>query len=76
MDNRMEVDWLSLARPPEVSADQESSLAIACLTGHQDLIQPAGIKLDGSGKQANLLVTAALGGVGHFAVQLAKLGYE
>ncbi|EEF25235.1 Quinone oxidoreductase, putative [Ricinus communis] len=65
---------LTVARPPEVSAAEGSTLPIAGLTAHQALTQSAGIKLDGNGKQANILVTAASGGVGHFAVQLAKLG--
>ncbi|OAY32908.2 chloroplast envelope quinone oxidoreductase homolog [Manihot esculenta] len=65
---------LTVARPPEVSAVEASALPVAGLTAHQALTQPAGIKLDGSGKQANILITAASGGVGHLAVQLAKLG--
>ncbi|XP_055962464.1 chloroplast envelope quinone oxidoreductase homolog isoform X2 [Mercurialis annua] len=65
---------LTAARPPEVSAAEGSTFGISGLTAHQALTQIAGIKLDGSGKQANILVTAASGGVGHFAVQLAKLG--
>ncbi|EEF26143.1 Reticulon-4-interacting protein 1, mitochondrial precursor, putative, partial [Ricinus communis] len=62
------------ARPPEVSAAEGSTLPIAGVTAYQALTQSAGIKLDKSGKHANILVTAASGGVGHFAVQLAKLG--
>ncbi|KAG8640376.1 chloroplast envelope quinone oxidoreductase homolog [Manihot esculenta] len=65
---------LTVARPPEVSAAEGAALPVAGLTAHQALTQPAGIKLDGSGKQANILITAASGGVGHLAVQLAKLG--
>ncbi|XP_050205148.1 chloroplast envelope quinone oxidoreductase homolog [Mercurialis annua] len=65
---------LTVARPPEVSAAEGASLPVAGLTALQALTQSAGIKLDGSGKQANILITAASGGVGHFAVQLAKLG--
>ncbi|KAK4845757.1 hypothetical protein QYF36_008753 [Acer negundo] len=39
------------------------------------LTEAAGIKLDGSGEQTNIRITAASGGVGdHYAVQLAKLG--
>lgn len=65
---------LSAARPAEVSAAEASGLLVAGLTAHQALTQSAGVKLDGSGEQANILVTAASGGVGNYAVQLAKLG--
>lgn len=66
---------LMVARPPEVSAAEGAGLPIAGLTAHQAVTQAAGIKLDGTGqKQRNILVTAASGGVGHYAVQLAKLG--
>ncbi|EEF24500.1 Reticulon-4-interacting protein 1, mitochondrial precursor, putative, partial [Ricinus communis] len=65
---------LTVARPPEVSAAEGAALPVAGLTAQQALVQSAGIKLDGSGKQVNILITAASGGVGHFAVQLAKLG--
>ncbi|KAI5315445.1 PREDICTED: putative quinone-oxidoreductase [Prunus dulcis] len=65
---------LTAARPPEVSAATAVGLPVAGLTAHQALIQSAGIKLDGSGEQANILITAASGGVGLYAVQLAKLG--
>ncbi|KAI3926114.1 hypothetical protein MKW98_028250 [Papaver atlanticum] len=36
--------------------------------------RPPEIKLDGTAKPTNILITAASGGVGHYAVQLAKLG--
>ncbi|KAH7836975.1 hypothetical protein Vadar_008062 [Vaccinium darrowii] len=65
---------LTVPRPPEVSAAEVAGLPIAGLTAHQALTQSAGIKLDGSGPQKNVLITAASGGVGHYAVQLAKLG--
>lgn len=65
---------LTVARPAEVSAAEGAGLPIAGLTALQALTQSAGIKLDGSGQQANILITAASGGVGHYAVQLAKLG--
>uniref|UniRef100_A0A7N0VFS2 Enoyl reductase (ER) domain-containing protein n=1 Tax=Kalanchoe fedtschenkoi TaxID=63787 RepID=A0A7N0VFS2_KALFE len=61
-------------RPEGVSAGEGAALPVAALTALQALTQPAGIKLDGSGQQANILITAASGGVGHYAVQLAKLG--
>ncbi|PRQ25438.1 putative NADPH:quinone reductase [Rosa chinensis] len=65
---------LTVTRPPEVSAAEGAGLPIAGLTAHQCLTQAAGVKLDGTGPQKNILVTAASGGVGHYAVQLAKLG--
>ncbi|CAB4291190.1 unnamed protein product [Prunus armeniaca] len=65
---------LTVARPPEVSAAQGAGLPIAGLTALQALTQAAGLKLDGSGQKKNILITAASGGVGHYAVQLAKLG--
>ncbi|KAH7576400.1 hypothetical protein JRO89_XS01G0053500 [Xanthoceras sorbifolium] len=52
---------LTVARPPEVSAAEGAGLPIAGLTSHQALTQSAGVKLDGSGKQANILITAASG---------------
>lgn len=65
---------LTVKRPEEVSAAEASGLLVAGLTAHQAVTQSAGIKLDGSGQPVNVLVTAASGGVGHYAVQLAKLG--
>ncbi|XP_059660075.1 chloroplast envelope quinone oxidoreductase homolog [Cornus florida] len=65
---------LTVPRPPEVSAAEGAALPVAGLTAHQALTQSAGIKLDGSSPRKNILITAASGGVGHYAVQLAKLG--
>ncbi|KAF7120972.1 hypothetical protein RHSIM_Rhsim13G0050300 [Rhododendron simsii] len=65
---------LTVPRPPAVSAAEAAGLPVAGLTAHQALTQSAGVKLDGSGPRKNLLITAASGGVGHYAVQLAKLG--
>ncbi|KAL0417497.1 UNVERIFIED_CONTAM: Quinone-oxidoreductase QR1, chloroplastic [Sesamum radiatum] len=65
---------LTVSRPPEVSAAEGSGLPIAGLTAHMALTQYAGLNLDGTGPQKNILVTAASGGVGLYAVQLAKLG--
>ncbi|PKI32351.1 hypothetical protein CRG98_047261 [Punica granatum] len=67
---------LTVARPHEVSAREAAGLPLAGLTAHQALTGPAGVKLDGrtDGHPINILVTAASGGVGHYAVQLAKLG--
>lgn len=70
----MAKESLTVLRPPEVSAADGASLPVAALTAHQALTGPAEVKLDGSGPQKNILVTAASGGVGHYAVQLAKLG--
>ncbi|KAL9670463.1 hypothetical protein QQ045_008015 [Rhodiola kirilowii] len=65
---------LTVARPSEVSASDGAGLPVAGLTALKALTEAAGVKLDGSGKQTNILITAASGGVGHYAVQLAKLG--
>ena len=66
---------MTVGRPAEVSAAEGAGLPIAGLTAHHVLTQSAGIKLDGSVQQkTNILITAASGGVGHYAVQLAKLG--
>ncbi|KAG9155332.1 hypothetical protein Leryth_022130 [Lithospermum erythrorhizon] len=65
---------LTVVRPPEVSAAEAAGLLVAGLTAHQALTQACGVKLDGSGPRKNILITAASGGVGHYAVQLAKLG--
>nr|GMD61146.1 putative quinone-oxidoreductase homolog, chloroplastic [Ipomoea batatas]GMD61148.1 putative quinone-oxidoreductase homolog, chloroplastic [Ipomoea batatas] len=67
-------ETLTAARPLEVSAADAAALPIAGLTAHEALTRVAGVKLDGSGPRKNILVTAASGGVGHYAVQLAKLG--
>jgi len=64
---------LTIIRPPEVSAVDGACLPVACVTAHQALTA-AGVSTDGTGPQKNVLVTAASGGVGHYAVQLAKLG--
>ncbi|CAL5191927.1 unnamed protein product [Lathyrus oleraceus] len=65
---------VTASRPPEISASECAGLPIAGITALQALSQTIGIKLDGSGERKNILVTAASGGVGHYAVQLAKLG--
>ncbi|KAL6656284.1 hypothetical protein ACP70R_007110 [Stipagrostis hirtigluma subsp. patula] len=67
---------LTVARPPEVSAAEGACLPTAAATALQQL-KAAGISsFDGSGATnapKNVLITAASGGVGHYAVQLAKL---
>jgi NADPH:quinone reductase-like Zn-dependent oxidoreductase len=65
---------LTAVRPSEVSAAEAASLPIAGLTAHDALTESGGVKLDGTGEPKNVLITAASGGVGVFAVQLAKLG--
>ncbi|KAK7395422.1 hypothetical protein VNO78_15980 [Psophocarpus tetragonolobus] len=65
---------ITASRPAETSAQECAGLPVACLTALQALTKSIGIKLDKSGEHKNILVTAASGGVGHYAVQLAKLG--
>ncbi|XP_068655406.1 chloroplast envelope quinone oxidoreductase homolog [Aristolochia californica] len=65
---------LTAKRPPEISAPEAAGLNIAGLTALQAVTEAAGVKLDGTGNTKNILVTAASSGVGHYAVQLAKLG--
>lgn len=65
---------LTVQRPPEMKAAEAAGIPVAGLAAYQALAVHAGIKLDGSTSQKNILVTAASGGVGLFAVQLAKLG--
>ncbi|RZC68635.1 hypothetical protein C5167_031807 [Papaver somniferum] len=65
---------LTVERPPEVSAAEGAGLPVAGLTALQALTNASGIKLDGTGTPTNILITAASGGVGQYAVQLAKLG--
>ncbi|KAJ0988919.1 hypothetical protein J5N97_007275 [Dioscorea zingiberensis] len=64
---------LTVARPPEASPAECAALPIAALTALQGL-KTTGIKFDGTSSSSNVLITAASGGVGHYAVQLAKLG--
>ncbi|XP_042427182.1 chloroplast envelope quinone oxidoreductase homolog [Zingiber officinale] len=58
-------------RPPEVSPSEAAGLPIAGLTALQSL-KALGIKFDTPNNSSNILITAASGGVGHYAVQLAK----
>ncbi|XP_015691919.2 quinone-oxidoreductase QR1, chloroplastic-like [Oryza brachyantha] len=64
---------LTAVRPAGVSAADAAGLPIAGLTALRALLS-IGTKFDGTGTGANVLVTAASGGVGTYAVQLAKLG--
>ncbi|KAK9057450.1 hypothetical protein SSX86_022285 [Deinandra increscens subsp. villosa] len=64
----------TVPRPQEVSAADGASLVIAGCTALHALTVSCGLKLEKTEQQTNVLVTAASGGVGHYAVQLAKLG--
>ncbi|KAK8943372.1 hypothetical protein KSP40_PGU000330 [Platanthera guangdongensis] len=63
---------LIVNRPSEVSAADGAGLPIAACTALQAL-KSGGAQFDGTSKPLNVLITAASGGVGHYAVQLAKL---
>ncbi|PWA88956.1 oxidoreductase, zinc-binding dehydrogenase family protein [Artemisia annua] len=65
---------LTVSRPPEVSAAEGAGLPVAGLTALQALTYHGGLTLDKTGTTSNILITAASGGVGQYAVQLAKLG--
>jgi NADPH:quinone reductase-like Zn-dependent oxidoreductase len=57
-----------LAKKPEaISHDEAAATTLAALTAWQVLVQQAGLK-----KGQHVLIHAAAGGVGHFAVQIAK----
>ncbi|KAK9057453.1 hypothetical protein SSX86_022288 [Deinandra increscens subsp. villosa] len=64
----------TVLRPPEVSAADGSCLVVAGCTALHALTVTGGLKLDKTEPLTNILVTAGSGGVGHYAVQLAKLG--
>lgn len=76
----MAKEKVTVLRPPEVSAAEGAGLPVAGLTALIALTQYAGLELDKHGhehenvSQKNILITAASGGVGQYAVQLAKLG--
>ncbi|KAJ6837183.1 putative quinone-oxidoreductase-like protein, chloroplastic [Iris pallida] len=63
---------LTVDRPPEVSAAEGAGLPIAAGTALQAL-KAGGATFDDTNKPSNVLITAASGGVGSYAVQLAKL---
>ncbi|KAJ0791369.1 putative NADPH:quinone reductase [Helianthus annuus] len=65
---------LTVLRPPEVSAAEGACLGIAACTALHSLTVTGGLKLEKTEPRTNVLITAASGGVGHYAVQLAKLG--
>jgi NADPH:quinone reductase-like Zn-dependent oxidoreductase len=57
-------------KPPDVSHEQAAAIPVAGLTAWQALFDRGGL---GSGQTA--LITGAAGGVGHFAVQFAKVAH-
>jgi chloroplastic oxoene reductase len=68
---------LTVLRPPEVSVADGACLPIAAVTALRaldttgiSLLDPARVD---TARNKNVLVTAASGGVGHFAVQMARL---
>ncbi|XP_047061810.1 chloroplast envelope quinone oxidoreductase homolog [Lolium rigidum] len=63
---------VTVVRPAGVSATDAAGLPIAGLTALQAL-KAIGTKFDGTGSASNILITAASGGIGSYAVQLAKL---
>lgn len=65
---------MTVQRPPELTPAEAAGIPVAGLAAYQALTVHAGIKLDGSASQTNILITAASGGVGLYAIQLAKLG--
>ncbi|KAL8215092.1 hypothetical protein R6Q57_004541 [Mikania cordata] len=65
---------IMVQRPPEVSAADAACLVVAGCTALHALTVTGGLKLEKTEPLTNVLVTAGSGGVGHFAVQLAKLG--
>jgi chloroplastic oxoene reductase len=63
----------TVACPAGIPAADAAGLPIAGLTALQAL-KAIGTKFDGTGTGSNILITAASGGIGTYAVQLAKLG--
>lgn len=63
---------MTVKNPTEIPAAEVSGLGIAGLTALKSL-ELIGAKFDGTGTPSNILITAASGGVGHYAVQLARL---
>ncbi|GJN37140.1 hypothetical protein PR202_gb26066 [Eleusine coracana subsp. coracana] len=63
---------VTVKRPAEVSAAEGATLPIAAGTALQAL-RSIGAKFDGTKNPLNVLITAASGGVGPYAVQLARL---
>ncbi|XP_071720637.1 chloroplast envelope quinone oxidoreductase homolog [Rutidosis leptorrhynchoides] len=65
---------LTVPRPPEVSAADAACLVVAGCTALHALTVTGGLNLEKTETRKNVLVTAASGGVGQYAVQLVKLG--
>ncbi|KAH7286236.1 hypothetical protein KP509_33G065300 [Ceratopteris richardii] len=62
----------TVQKPQEISSSDACCLPVAGLTALQGIRDYAGISIDGS-SQANVLIPGASGGVGIYAVQIAKL---
>ena len=62
----------TVKRPLEVSAVDACCIPVAGLTALQAIKDYAGLKLDGKSDE-NLLITAASGGVGLYAVQVSHI---
>ena len=60
----------TVKRPRNVSAIDGACFGVAGMTALQSIRDSAGIALDGSSKGKNVLITAASGGVGTYAVQV------
>lgn len=63
-------------RPANVSPVDGAALGVAAQSALQSLRDYGAIKLDGSSKDKNVLVTAASGGVGTYAVQVCTTAYS
>ncbi|VAH47092.1 unnamed protein product [Triticum turgidum subsp. durum] len=64
---------ITVPLPAGVSSADAAGLPVAGLTALQ-AVKAIGTKFDGTGVGSNILITAASGGIGSYAVQLAKLG--
>lgn len=64
---------VTVALPAGVSTVDAAGLPVAGLTALQ-AVRAIGTKFDGTGSGSNILITAGSGGIGTYAVQLAKLG--
>lgn len=65
--------WASIAKKPDhLSFEQAASVGIAGLTAYQGIIKNGAITDDNIKEKRNILVVGASGGVGSYAVQIAK----